>query len=75
MGVPTTDWLIDPGAAYLNHGGFGALPVRVAEAAAAIRRDIEANPTDLFMRRYCCYSRHTLDGAAMRAAGEPLRGP
>jgi isopenicillin-N epimerase len=52
MGVPTTDWLIDPGTAYLNHGGFGALPVAVAEAAAALRREVEANPTDMFMRRW-----------------------
>ena len=52
MGVPSTDWLIDPGTAYLNHGGYGALPVPVAEAAAALRRDVEANPTDLFTRRW-----------------------
>src|SRR3954464_8243457 len=52
MGVPPTDWLIDPGTAYLNHGGYGALPVPVAEAAAALRRDVEANPTDLFTRRW-----------------------
>jgi len=52
MGVPTTDWLIDPDAAYLNHGGYGALPVPVAEAAAALRREVEANPTDLFTRQW-----------------------
>ena len=52
MGVPTTDWLIDPGTAYLNHGGFGALPVPVADAAAALRREVESNPTDMFMRRW-----------------------
>jgi isopenicillin-N epimerase len=47
-----TRWLVDPATAYLNHGGYGALPVAVAEAAAAIRADIEANPTDLFTRRW-----------------------
>jgi isopenicillin-N epimerase len=52
MGVPTTDWLIDPGTAYLNHGGFGALPVPVAQAADVLRREVEANPTDLFMRAW-----------------------
>jgi isopenicillin-N epimerase len=52
MGLAATEWLIDPGTAYLNHGGFGALPVPVAEAAAALRREVEANPTDLFMRRW-----------------------
>ena len=45
-------WLVDPGIAYLNHGGFGALPLPVAEAAAAIRAEVEANPTDVFMRRW-----------------------
>jgi isopenicillin-N epimerase len=52
MGLPATDWLIDPGTAYLNHGGFGALPMPVAEAAAALRREVESNPTDMFMRRW-----------------------
>ena len=52
MGFPTTEWLIDPGTAYLNHGGFGALPVPVAQAADALRREVESNPTDLFMRQW-----------------------
>ena len=54
MGLALTDtsWLIDPGIAYLNHGGFGALPQPVAEAAAALRAEIEADPTDVFMRRW-----------------------
>src|SRR5437660_1413223 len=47
-----TPWLIDPDVAYLNHGGFGALPVPVAEAAAALRAEVEANPTDLMMRQW-----------------------
>jgi isopenicillin-N epimerase len=50
--LPATTWLIDPDHAYLNHGGFGALPLPVAEAAAAIRAEVEANPTDLLMRRW-----------------------
>jgi tRNA pseudouridine38-40 synthase len=29
---------------------------------------------DLFLRRYCCRSRHRLDAAAMRRAAEPLVG-
>ena len=52
MALPRTEWLIDPGTAYLNHGGFGALPVPVAAAADALRREVEANPTDLFMRAW-----------------------
>ena len=54
MGLALTDtaWQIDPGIAYLNHGGFGALPQPVADAAAALRAEIEADPTDVFMRRW-----------------------
>ncbi|MDQ1686507.1 MAG: isopenicillin-N epimerase [Frankiaceae bacterium] len=50
--LTATRWLVDPDHAYLNHGGFGALPVSVAEAAAAIRAEVEANPTDMLMRRW-----------------------
>jgi isopenicillin-N epimerase len=60
--LPATSWLIDPDIAYLNHGGFGALPVPVAEAAAALRAEVEANPTDLLMRQW----QERLDG--VRAA-------
>ena len=65
MGVPTTDWLIDAGTAYLNHGGFGALPVQVADAAAALRREVESNPTDMFMRRWA----DEVDAVRRRVAG------
>jgi isopenicillin-N epimerase len=45
-------WLLDPGVAYLNHGGYGALAQPVADAAAALRLEMEANPTDLFTRQW-----------------------
>jgi isopenicillin-N epimerase len=45
--LPATDWLIDPDIAYLNHGGYGALPRQVAEAAERWRARTEANPTQL----------------------------
>ena len=48
----STEWLVDPAVAYLNHGGFGALPRPVAEAADRLRREVEANPSDAFMRRW-----------------------
>jgi isopenicillin-N epimerase len=52
VSLPATSWLIDPDHAYLNHGGFGALATPVAEAAAALRAEVEANPTDMLMRRW-----------------------
>jgi len=63
--LPATKWLVDPDIAYLNHGGFGALPEPVAEAAAAIRAEIEANPTDLLMRRWPAL----VDAVRARVAG------
>jgi len=47
-----TEWLVDPKIAYLNHGGYGALPVPVARAAAALRAETEANPTDMLARQW-----------------------
>jgi isopenicillin-N epimerase len=50
--VTPTEWLVDPAVAYLNHGGYGALPREVADAAAEIRADVEANPTDVLFRQW-----------------------
>src|SRR3954449_11402133 len=70
MGVPPTDWLIDPDVAYLNHGGYGALPVPVAEAAGTLRAEVEANPTDLLARQW----QDRLD-EVREAVAELLRAP
>jgi isopenicillin-N epimerase len=37
-------WSLDPEVAYLNHGGFGAVPLPVAEVQQQWRVRIEANP-------------------------------
>ena len=37
-------WGLDEDLLFLNHGSFGAVPLELLERAAAIRRDIEANP-------------------------------
>jgi isopenicillin-N epimerase len=38
-------FLLDPAIAYLNHGGFGALPIAVFEARQRLLLQSEANPT------------------------------
>lgn len=43
-------YLLDPALAYLNHGGFGAVPLPVLEERDRILRSVEANPTRHFMR-------------------------
>ena len=52
MNLADLQWLLDPDVAYLNHGGYGALAGPVAAAAQALRREMEANPTDLFTRQW-----------------------
>jgi isopenicillin-N epimerase len=44
-------YLLDPETAYLNHGGFGAVPIPVFEERQRILREVEANPTAHFMRQ------------------------
>jgi isopenicillin-N epimerase len=49
--LESTEWLLDPEIAYLNHGAFGALPRAVGEAAAELRAMMEADPAALLARR------------------------
>jgi isopenicillin-N epimerase len=41
-------WALDPEVAYLNHGGFGAVPVPVIEEQTRWRERIERNPHRFF---------------------------
>lgn len=41
-------WSLDPGLLHLNHGSFGAVPVRAQEHAARLRAEMEANPPAWF---------------------------
>ncbi len=44
-------WALDPGVAYLNHGGFGATPVRVLADQQAWRDALERNPVDFLLHQ------------------------
>ena len=61
-------WPLDPAAAYLNHGAFGATPRPVLEEQARWRSRLEEQPFDFLIRRY--------DGhvAAARSAVAELLG-
>lgn len=45
-------WMLDPDVTYLNHGSFGAAPVRVLEDQNDWRRRLEANPVRFFDEEY-----------------------
>lgn len=45
-----SEWRLDPGVTYLNHGTVGATPRRVLDAQAAIRDEIEREPSRYLLR-------------------------
>ncbi len=46
-----SDWALDPGVAYLNHGSFGATPLRVLAEQQAWRDAMERNPVDFLVNQ------------------------
>jgi isopenicillin-N epimerase len=46
-----SSWSLDPGLAYLNHGGFGAAPLSVLAEQQAWRSAMERNPVGLLARQ------------------------
>jgi isopenicillin-N epimerase len=45
-------FLLDPGVAYFNHGGYGACPVDVFDEYLRLAREVEREPTDFLGRRF-----------------------
>jgi isopenicillin-N epimerase len=62
---------IDPEVAYLNHGGFGAVPVPVQRAQQRLRAEMEANPTGFFSRGLLDRIAHTRRHAARFVGADP----
>ena len=60
---PRSDWLLDPGVTFLNHGSFGAAPRAVLAEQARWRERMERQPT--------AFMSFELPGA-LRAAAEKL---
>jgi len=49
-------FLLDPGVAYLNHGGYGACPKRVFEEYQRLQVELERGPTDFLGRRLAAWA-------------------
>src|SRR5260370_28282527 len=56
-------WSLDPAVTFLNHGSFGACPIKILEAQDRYRRQLEAEPVQFFL--------HELE-AAMECARREL---
>lgn len=45
------DWTLAPSITYLNHGSYGAIPLRVQQAQARLRDELESGPVHFMGRR------------------------
>jgi isopenicillin-N epimerase len=62
---------LDTRVAYLNHGGFGAVPVPVQRAQQRLRDEMEANPMAFFTRGLLDRVAHTRQHLATFVGADP----
>jgi len=64
------DFVLAPGVAHLNHGGYGATPRLVLAAAEAAQRRMEADPSTFFRRHLIPGLRQAAERVAAFLGGE-----
>lgn len=45
-------WSLDPAVSFLNHGSYGACPIKILEAQDGYRHQLEAEPVRFFLREH-----------------------
>ncbi len=65
-------WGLDPEVNFLNHGSFGATPVAVLDRQDRLRRELEAEPVDFFLRRYLPLLDRAREALARFLGADPL---
>jgi isopenicillin-N epimerase len=62
---------LDPAITYLNHGGFGVVPIPVRRAQQRLRDEMDANPTAFFSRGVVDRIAHTRRHLATFLGADP----
>ncbi len=47
-----SNWSLDPGITFLNHGSFGATPIQIMEEQSKLRIQLERDPVRFFEREF-----------------------
>jgi len=51
-GILASNWSLDPGITFLNHGSFGATPIQIMEEQTRLRTQLERDPVRFFERDF-----------------------